>query len=99
MKNITVTLALLTLAFATSTQAAVYLKIEGVDGEAQVSAQPASPQAEPIQGGLDRDIIRRHSDTTERGKGKQPEARPQATPTTPLPTATQLQGIEPDEID
>ena len=104
MKNLTLTLtlALATLVFTSSTQAAAYLKFDGIDGEAQATpsrSTSAQPQAEPIQGALDRDIIRRHSDTTGPAKGKKIETEPKTTPTTRLPTTTQLRGVEPDEID
>lgn len=107
MKKLTLAVALIGITFAASSQAIGYLKIEDIAGEVQAQSQaPASTEngeseAEPIQGGLDRDIIRRNSDRAKDNKIK-PKVEPKstATPATRLPTSnTRLQGVEPDEID
>ena len=99
-------IATITFAIAASQQGlcAGYLKIGDIKGESQRSAPTATPrfhhgggggagkanfQDHPAaRGGLDRDIIRRSSDT-----------RPQTTTRLPRVGATQLIGVEPDEID
>ncbi|MCK0154461.1 hypothetical protein MWU49_12155 [Alcanivorax sp. S6407] len=99
-------IATLTLAIAAGQQAlaAGYLKLDGIKGESQRSAPTASHrfhhgggggagkanfQDHPAaRGGLDRDIIRRSSGT-----------RQQTTTRLPKVGATQLHGVEPDEID
>lgn len=90
----------LAIALAASHQAmsAGYIKFDDIKGESTESAaQPsrtdkpnATPQ--PINGGLDRDIIRR---VGKGGKGSSTPPRAPVLNTNPLHN----QGIEPDEID
>ncbi|HEY7883484.1 MAG TPA: hypothetical protein VIC08_00890 [Cellvibrionaceae bacterium] len=103
--SLKLSIAVIALSLSMGANAAGYLKIGDIKGELQNSEAPqsaqgktATSQGEPINGGLNRDTIRRTANSDK--PMSLDKTKPKQTTSTPLPTGeTRLHGIEPDEID